>query len=378
MEGRTFYNTQHNDDEAISYYVEMKKRLDVENDNFNYVMDHMPPVYSHTDAYIKDYIKDLTKEDLHSRAIALIKTQNLDKHNELIDHMGGKSYGNFSHFRNQWSPLIWQTHEDQSNQKIKIGDKIVNSSDLDFSIAQSLEVIDAGENPTTEYFKWVTAQEKIESDINTDGTTPSEIDLRKMFIGLMDKRETEIKRVAALYSAAAFNPNSPYQKIAQERLQFTLFKLSELRRLRDRMNATKSHPDNFKDLPAHVQSEERIRQNITKYKTNENLTELENQTPTETLFDNMFMPNSLNDHLVDGFTRTRQNTSAQYEPQEIIARYKTNQETMLDMLKAMRNGSSKEEWKKTQSSPQQTIQPRTIRGFDLAAYKQALRDLDNY
>ena len=51
-----------------------------------------------------------------------------------------------------------------------------------------------------------------------------------------------------LYSGVAFNPNSAQQRAAQEKLKFLTFKLSELRRLRERTQNLKSHADQKKEL----------------------------------------------------------------------------------------------------------------------------------
>ena len=60
MEGRTY--TQHIDEEAMSYYAALNNKLNVDSDNFNYVMNHMPPTYASTDAYIKDYVSTKKEE----------------------------------------------------------------------------------------------------------------------------------------------------------------------------------------------------------------------------------------------------------------------------------------------------------------------------
>ena len=381
-------NNIYNEDETINSYVKMKNKLDIENSNFDYVINHMPPVYSKTDAYIKNYVKNLSKDELHSRAESLIKVQNLRKNDDLFEHMSEKNLGNFSHFRSQWSPIIWQTHEENDTKKIKLGDKIVYAYDLDFSIAQSIELQDAGRDPATEYYDWIKIQSRLENDINTNGTTLSEIDRRNTFIDFMDMRETEIKRIASLYSAAALNPNSSLQELAQEKLKFTLFKLSELRRLRDRMKSTKSHADNFKSLPVHVQNAEKIRRNITKTNvyssaeiedsTNEDGSSSQLNSFGEHCLSTMFVAHAINNHLVDDYTKTKPETKSVEEAMEKISTLEDNSQNFHEMLTAMRNGLSKEEWlmsKQEDLTPTSHQKDFNIRGFDIARYNQALKEL---
>lgn len=59
----------------------------------------------------------------------------------------------------------------------------------------------------------------------------------------MDQRETELKLVISLYSAAALYGNDYYKERARDELKFLTFKLSELRRLRTKMQATPDKTD---------------------------------------------------------------------------------------------------------------------------------------
>lgn len=134
--------------------------------------------------------------------------------------------------------------ENQHHAVAKLGEELaVSTYDLDFMVADTLQRIDASENPETEYRDWVMAEQKIERDIYAGGTTAAEIDARNMFISFMDIRETEMKRVMDLYSAAALHGQGFYKEEAQKKLAFMTFKLSELRRLRTKMSQTKAHAD---------------------------------------------------------------------------------------------------------------------------------------
>ncbi len=121
--------------------------------------------------------------------------------------------------------------------------KEVPVSDLSYVLAESLQHLYSSEDPKAEYYDWVEAQRKIESDINTNGTTEDEIKARNSFIGFLDDRETELKLIISLYATAERNGTGYYKEMAQNKLSFLHFKLSELRRLRDRTQATKSKSD---------------------------------------------------------------------------------------------------------------------------------------
>lgn len=123
------------------------------------------------------------------------------------------------------------------------GDKEVPVSDLSYVLAESLQHLYSSEDPRAEYYDWVEIQRKIEVDINTNGTTDDEIKARNLFIGFLDDRETELKLIISLYSTAERNGTGYYKEMAQNKLNFLYFKLSELRRLRDRTQATKDKSD---------------------------------------------------------------------------------------------------------------------------------------
>lgn len=115
--------------------------------------------------------------------------------------------------------------------------------DLDYIIAESLQHLYSSEDPKAEYYDWVQVQRRIEVDINTNGTTEDEVNARNNFIGFLDDRETELKLIISLYEGAERGGTGPYKEMAQDKLAFMRFKLSELRRLRDRTAQTKNKAD---------------------------------------------------------------------------------------------------------------------------------------
>lgn len=119
----------------------------------------------------------------------------------------------------------------------------VSTYDLMFILADSLQRLYSGENKTTEYHDWVQIEDKIEIDLNTNGVEQHELDAKHGFIGFLDQRETELKLVISLYSAAALYGNDYYKERARDELKFLTFKLSELRRLRTKMQATPDKTD---------------------------------------------------------------------------------------------------------------------------------------
>lgn len=121
--------------------------------------------------------------------------------------------------------------------------KEVPVSDLSYVLAESLQHLYSSEDPKAEYYDWVETQRKIEVDIYSNGTTEDEIKARNSFIGFLDDRETELKLIISLYATAERNGTGYYKEMAQNKLSFLHFKLSELRRLRDRTQATKSKSD---------------------------------------------------------------------------------------------------------------------------------------
>ena len=378
MENYNIEPSKNNEEPSLDYYIKMRNKLNTESENIDFIMHNMPPTHSGIDTYIKEYTKNLSTEELHTRAKGLIKAQNLTQNDHMLEHMSQKNIGNFNHFRAQWSPIIWQSHERNDTQKIKIGDKVVNVCDLNYSIANSLEIRDAHRDPLTEYYDWVKIQAQFENDINSDGTTLQEIENRNNFISFMDMRETEIKHIALLYSGTALNANSPLQALAQEKLKFTLFKLSELRRLRDKMKATKSSPDKPKP---------RIEEDTHSPQKDSNpfglglLLSIAGER-----LNNMLKNLSLDNNIVDNYTKDEQENSFDETTQKIMT-LMNNSENMHAILVAMRNGMSKEEWlehrkeiikkqKEKRKEKEANSQQPQISGFSLARYNQALKELN--
>ncbi len=198
--------------------------------------------------YVFEQLARQNKKKLQKFADIQIKEQELDKrHWRLINYIASKP-GNNSAF--EFSPMAMQAQERPSNATavLTIDNKKVEIkySDMDFMLAENLQMLCASQDPLAEYHDWVATEDKIETAVTTDGTTFGEWKERNDFISFMDERETELKRIISLYSGAAFNPLCREQAAAQAKLKELTFKLKELRRLRER--AQNLRPSKPKDL----------------------------------------------------------------------------------------------------------------------------------
>ena len=132
------------------------------------------------------------------------------------------------------------------------------SGDWMYSIAQMEQMNDAGISPEAEYREWVRAENRIRTDIYTNGTTQDEIDARNGFIDYLYDREIEISRVIELYQVTMFNGSKEYREKAALKLKFLLYKRSELLRLRESMKNTKDRADQ----PRETYFEKRVKEEI--------------------------------------------------------------------------------------------------------------------
>ncbi len=239
-------------------------------------------------------------------------------------------------------------------------------SDISYVLAESLQHLYSSEDPRAEYYDWVQTQRKIEVDIYSNGTTDDEIQARNDFIGFMDDRETELKLIIMLYQSAERNGTGYYKELAQNKLSFLNFKLSELRRLRDRTQATKSKSDEQEKREQELTKEaQRMAGNLAMAAAAEELEQtrqsyLQNQKDGEE-FD-----------MVTGGVLTKY--SPVYRPEALsvneVLRKKeqleNNRRKMVDQITAMRMGLSKEEQER-----QAVRQPlvRRFSGFNRREYE---------
>ncbi len=358
-------------------YEDFKEQLNFEQENRPFPHTYIPQEIRERNQAVAAHLSAMDKENLKAKADALLKAQNIpSRYDDLIDHMATKSNGNYANFSSQWSPLLWQSRETAEVTKVNVGNQVMESFDLDFMIAESLQKLYSGEDPKAEYYDWIERQQQIEIAIRTDGTTEDEIVARNTFISFLDDRETDIKRVIQLYSGAAFNSNSRLQAEAKEKLKFLTFKLSELRRLREKTQNTKSHADSKEYFEAKERAERREAIAATAAISTLALTP-EIISLGERKLKAEINTDSLEHGIGESFVRLRPETHTPDQAYEKIAAAKQHREEMIAMFTAMRNGISKEEWLKMRQegkTPQVAASTREkirkLQGFRAAMFKQ--------
>ena len=234
---------------AFEEYTDFKQALNFELENRPFYRTWLPAEKRKNYEDISAFLNTIPANKLKSKADMLIETQGLTERNiDLVNYMSDRQTNAYPEFNGLWNPAIWKSREDTSRAKVNVNNHVMDAFDLDYMIAENLQQLYSSEDPKAEYYDWIKEQKQIEIDINTNGTTEEEVVERNTFIGFLNDRETEIKRIITLYSGAAFNPNSAQQRAAQEKLKFLTFKLSELRRLRERTENLKSNADKKKEI----------------------------------------------------------------------------------------------------------------------------------
>lgn len=254
---------------------------------------------------------------------------------------------------------------EEIKQTAKIQGVEINTFELDFLIAESLQKIDAGEDPRAEYYDWVEAQQRIENEINSDGTTQEEVDARNGFIDFLGDRETEMRRIIALYAGAAVYGNGPLKEQALERLAFMNFKLSELRRLRVKMQATKDRADSREKLEQ-IQEEKQARI----------LTAGAMMLAHETMANRYLRikagvdSREFEQGIGEEFVRFRPVTETREAAESKIASIRQNGMKTAALLTAMRMGKSREEAEEEMAAAGMPPKTRSLSGFRMARYRR--------
>lgn len=363
------------DTAMFAEYSDGKEQLKFELEHRQLIRAYLPPEIKARNEALSAALQKMDQTQLRSKAGELVKAQGMEqKYGDLIDHMAAKNNGDFNRFNAMWSPLLWQAREDNSQAKVSVGKENMLAYDLDFIMAESLQSLYASEDPRAEYHDWIDRQKKIEVDIYTDGTTEDEIVARNTFISFLDDRETELKRVIFLYAGAAFNPNSRQQAVAQEKLKFLTFKLSELRRLRERTANTKSQADEKEYFDKKERQQQReavaatagfVALGMTAEMVSLGNRRLSEQNDTA----------SLEHGIGESFVRLRPETRTIEQAQQKIETARQNRTQMAAMFAAMRNGMSKEEWleqQKNNSPLREAVREkvRSLHGFYAKEFKE--------
>lgn len=237
-------------------------------------------------------------------------------------------------------------------------------SDLSYVLAETLQHLYSGEDPKAEYYDWIKAQRHIEVAINNNGATEEEINARNFFIGFLDERETELKLIISLYEAAERGSNGYYKELAQNKLSFVHFKLSELRRLRDRTQATKNKSD---------EQERQEKEMATVAAKSIGGIAIASQTvnelkQNEQYINNKYLNNKFENDIDGIITHYRPVTRSRDEIMEKKERTVRNMMKMRQIIEGLRNGQSLDEQER--KIQKQSIRDRITRicGFDYRRY----------
>ncbi len=360
-------------------YTTFKEELDFELQNRDFIRTYLPPEAKAQNEALNATLQRVPPQALKQKADELINVQGLNgKYDDLFELMMSKSNGNFAQFNQMWSPILWQARENNSQANVTINQDIHKVYDVDYSIAESLMHLYSSEDPKAEYHEWIEQQKQIEININTCGTTEEEIVERNAFIDLLNDRETEMKRVMTLYAGAAFNSNCRQQVAAQEKLKFLTFKLSELRRLRERTNSTKSHAD----TKEYFERKERQEQHAA-YAATAGFVAMGVAAEMANLGEQRLREKIDTAALEQGVGQTLlQQRPLTYTREEAKAKINTveqNRYSMRAMFEAMRNGMSKDEWLRSQADKnigdEIRRKVRNRLGFNVSRYNEYTNSL---
>lgn len=352
--------------EAFDEYAAFKSNLGAEMEEYPFPRTYLPAEIKERNEALSRSLNNLSPAARKEKADALINAQKLNSHSDFLDHMAAKANNGYGQFSSKWSPILWQAGENASNAKVSVNGNLIEAVDLDYLIAEGLQQLYASEDPRAEYHDWVEQQHKIEVDLNTNGATEEEIATRNAFISFLDDRETEMKRVMFLYAGAAFNFNSRQQKAAQEKLKFLTFKLSELRRLREKTHSTKSRADSreyFEKLEHRKQHEALA--------ATAGLAAIAALSLGEERIRQKNNVQALEQGIGETFINLHPDTQTRQEAEQKIEDSKQNALYIKAMFEAMRNGMSKEEWLQkhaSQHSSSVRSKVRNLRGFNVKDY----------
>ena len=124
-----------------------------------------------------------------------------------------------------------------NNSRIKVGEQEVPVEDLQFKIAESIELLNSQTNSTQEYFSWFEDCARIVHNMNDGYISDSDLTDRNSWIDSSYIREAELMTCLGLYKNSAFPE-------AKERYNQIYNKLVKLRQLR---NAIKECTGNASD-----------------------------------------------------------------------------------------------------------------------------------
>ncbi|MDD4555773.1 MAG: hypothetical protein PHE89_00375 [Alphaproteobacteria bacterium] len=137
-------------------------------------------------------------------------------------------------------------------RKVKIGGEVINVEDLQYRIAESIDIYNAGTSRKYEYHEYIDDASKIIRDMNTDGVIPDELTERNAFIDDTIQRENEILTCLGLYRASKFEG-------AQEKYKELYTRLQKIREVRSAiLSSTKSTADKFEEENKRIENEKKL------------------------------------------------------------------------------------------------------------------------
>lgn len=119
-----------------------------------------------------------------------------------------------------------------ADMKIKVEGDDIRIDSLNLYVANSIESInsgssDYGASSKSEYFGWIEEGQKIINDMNTNGVTPQELEIKHKFLSDFEQREVDLMTCLALYRRC--NLADPEVKKKYDELEQKLVKLREIR-----------------------------------------------------------------------------------------------------------------------------------------------------
>lgn len=301
-----------------------------------------------TEAAVKEHLKRVPPQALKNEADRFIARQGLENAGRSAD----------------------LTLKEELKKNTNFQGMTVSTFDLDYMIAETLQKLYSSEDPKAEYYDWVEAQQKIASDINTGGTTQQEVDARNMFIEFLDDRETEIKRVMSLYAGAAIHGQGYYKDMAQEKLAFLTFKLSELRRLRTRTQQLKNKSDEQERFEREMANRAGMVLSATATAAALEYSAGEIYMMAKSGLLAKDYEKNLGEHLVE----FRPVSHTREAVEQKIAAAKRNAISMAKMISGYRVGKSREEQEAEDNKQDLREKIRRIRGFQMSRYNALEKD----
>ena len=128
--------------------------------------------------------------------------------------------------------IIREIASKPADMKIKVEGEDIRIDHLTLYVANSIESInsgssDYGASSKSEYFGWIEEGQKIINDMNTNGVTPQELEIKHKFLSDFEQREVDLMTCLALYRRC--NLADPEVKKKYDELEQKLVKLREIR-----------------------------------------------------------------------------------------------------------------------------------------------------